>query len=536
MKHTHTFTQKIFATLLLCTIELISFHPIVLAQSIEISTPSGLFIQSASPSAEPISPLIPEHITSPISPTPSPSLQPDLITPTPSKDQKSASIRLPARVHTIQKHQFMARETIDITVESENPDSVLVETVGPHGSIQLPVKRTPMPGGIKLSVEPPSDFIPGKYTITISDSLGSHTTQEFLWGVLAINTNKSIYKPNENANISIAVLDELGRMICDAEVSLFITSPSGIQSTHTTLDGSIIVNNACKSHEVTNLADYEAHFLTKETGMHTLTLSAKTKNGTHTLTDAFEVRDTVLFDVERDSATRIYPKNTYPVRITITATSDFTGTITESVPESFTISPLESVASYSAIRVGFAPTTSPKNPPIQLHYPFENTFERSLEFGTDVKDPKLKEQYRSFGLSGHDGTDFALPEGTPVLATDTGVVLLAGDGVYGTTIAIQHTWGRSYYGHLQSVAVSPGDRVITGQLIGHSGQTGLTTGPHLHFGIRPRGKDAHNGYFGKIDPTPYFNLPLAESESPHSLVSWDVAMKKGQTITFVYLY
>lgn len=90
----------------------------------------------------------------------------------------------------------------------------------------------------------------------------------------------------------------------------------------------------------------------------------------------------------------------------------------------------------------------------------------------------------------HDGNavDFGAPVGTPVVAAADGVVTIAKssgyNGGYGEYIVITHPAGsQTLYGHLSSVGVSVGDHVTEGQQIGRSGNSGLSTGPHLHFKI-----------------------------------------------------
>lgn len=88
---------------------------------------------------------------------------------------------------------------------------------------------------------------------------------------------------------------------------------------------------------------------------------------------------------------------------------------------------------------------------------------------------------------GHRAIDVGLPEGTPVIASDTGVVTYAGWNAwgYGILIVINHCNGyETYYAHLSSVAVTPGQVVYQGSYIGASGNTGRSSGPHLHFEIR----------------------------------------------------
>ena len=92
----------------------------------------------------------------------------------------------------------------------------------------------------------------------------------------------------------------------------------------------------------------------------------------------------------------------------------------------------------------------------------------------------------------HTGVDIACPVGTPVYATIGGDVRTRDRGgwgaAYGTQIIINDDvdgsdWG---YCHLSRVVVSEGQKVATGQLIGYSGNTGNSTGPHLHTERRPR--------------------------------------------------
>jgi len=89
----------------------------------------------------------------------------------------------------------------------------------------------------------------------------------------------------------------------------------------------------------------------------------------------------------------------------------------------------------------------------------------------------------------HSGIDIAVPTGTPVLAADDGVVLVSGwRGGYGYFVAIDH--GKSIstcYGHNSQLLVKVGEKVTKGQRVALSGNTGLSTGPHLHFEVRVNG-------------------------------------------------
>ena len=89
----------------------------------------------------------------------------------------------------------------------------------------------------------------------------------------------------------------------------------------------------------------------------------------------------------------------------------------------------------------------------------------------------------------HSGIDIAVPEGTPIRAADSGRVALMGwVGGYGNYTCVQHTASMSTcYGHQSSFATSQGASVSQGQVIGYSGNTGNSTGPHLHFEVRING-------------------------------------------------
>ena len=85
----------------------------------------------------------------------------------------------------------------------------------------------------------------------------------------------------------------------------------------------------------------------------------------------------------------------------------------------------------------------------------------------------------------HNATDMAVGGGTPIYATNSGVVLFSDYlGLTGNTVIINHGMGvLSWHYHLSSRKVSVGDKVEKGDFIGRVGTTGLSTGNHLHFGI-----------------------------------------------------
>lgn len=106
----------------------------------------------------------------------------------------------------------------------------------------------------------------------------------------------------------------------------------------------------------------------------------------------------------------------------------------------------------------------------------------------------------------HWGLDIASPNisGQPVYAVKEGTVKFASIASgYGNLVILEHTGNiETYYAHLESIDVAPGDQVTKGQIIGRVGNTGNSTGPHLHFEIR-----------APIDPAPHL-IPLTEPEAP----------------------
>ncbi len=106
----------------------------------------------------------------------------------------------------------------------------------------------------------------------------------------------------------------------------------------------------------------------------------------------------------------------------------------------------------------------------------------------------------------HRGVDYAAPTGSPVIAPAAGQVALVGrvaDGfeLHGNTIGIDHGQGvESIFIHLNSINVQEGDRVQPGQVIGTVGNTGASTGPHLHWGLYVNGV--------AVDPNPWRNQTM----------------------------
>ena len=95
----------------------------------------------------------------------------------------------------------------------------------------------------------------------------------------------------------------------------------------------------------------------------------------------------------------------------------------------------------------------------------------------------------AFGNAGHRGTDIPAPEGTPILAAHSGTVLISGwNDSYGNQVLLDNGAGLSTrYAHMTQTAVTAGEAVTAGQVIGYVGSTGDSTGNHLHFEVMQGG-------------------------------------------------
>ncbi len=116
------------------------------------------------------------------------------------------------------------------------------------------------------------------------------------------------------------------------------------------------------------------------------------------------------------------------------------------------------------------------------------------------------EVYAKLGMKGHNGIDWGCPIGTPVYAAHDGQAVYGMDpGGFGHYVKIQGSEVMTVYGHLSKFEGA--DRQVKeGDLIAYSGNEGFSTGPHLHFGVRPNVANQNDGYYGYIDPKPLMKI------------------------------
>lgn len=192
-----------------------------------------------------------------------------------------------------------------------------------------------------VEVDTDRSFRPGVYEIELEMSDGQNTfyiTQDFSWGVLALNTDKTIYHPHETANLQMGVLDEAGHTVCDAVLHVRVTDPKGATTQLSTNDGTVAYGADCAGDTYIETADYLAAYKnTGEWGTYMVELTAETDNGAYTITDSFEVQEYIPFDITRHGPTRIYPLAPYTYTLDVVAYEAYSGPIIEYVPADFLV-------------------------------------------------------------------------------------------------------------------------------------------------------------------------------------------------------
>lgn len=145
-----------------------------------------------------------------------------------------------------------------------------------------------------------------------------------------------------------------------------------------------------------------------------------------------------------------------------------------------------------------------------MRRPFNGTFPVTQIWGVNEAD------YARFGLKGHNGVDYGTPTGTPIVAPHDGVIIEAAFDQYGygMYVKIENDVEGSILGHLQTFNVNAGDKILEGQQIGISDNTGNSTGPHLHWGYYRKPRNKSDGYSGTTNPWNYLTENLIGDPTP----------------------
>lgn len=191
-----------------------------------------------------------------------------------------------------------------------------------------------------VTVDLPRNMNPGKYSMQMDviteDGIQKRLTQDFLWGVLALNTDKSTYATGDTGRIDISVLDERGKTICDAELTLQIRGAQ--EGTFTTQEGGgISTGEQCEKYGDHVTPDYFMEYTFDSAGEYELSLTAVTKNGTYQIVDGVTASEDSPFTIKRTGPTRIFPPVNYTMEFEVTARDTFVGSIKEQIPAAFDV-------------------------------------------------------------------------------------------------------------------------------------------------------------------------------------------------------
>ncbi len=215
--------------------------------------------------------------------------------------------------------------------------AITVKIMGPNGT-EIPIKSefTKLKEGkfhIKLLTNRYGN--PGLYTLktTLVENGKTYTTKsQYAWGLVSLNTNKSIYRPGESANMTIVVLDNGGHSVCNSNILMNVTDPNGHSSIMYSGNG-ITPESQCGL--------YDAKYTTISEGNYTVNVTAQNPSGTTNFNTSFLVSNSYPFDIIRTTASKIDPvDNPNLFNVKIDATS-FVGsgpiTIREYVPSVFDV-------------------------------------------------------------------------------------------------------------------------------------------------------------------------------------------------------
>ncbi len=185
--------------------------------------------------------------------------------------------------------------------------------------------------------ELPRAMSPGLYELElVVDEAGTEYVDrfEFYWGVLAMNTNKSVYRAGEEFLITIAALSDTGNTLCDADLALTVRGPDGTFS-----EVPVTPSGACNGNNVTDMPDYTARFTPTELGEYTLLLAHYDPYGAlwRAVMDTVSVEVETPYVLERTGPTRIFPAAPYDMTIRVSTNTGFSGSLTEVLPKGFEV-------------------------------------------------------------------------------------------------------------------------------------------------------------------------------------------------------
>ncbi|MDE1867713.1 MAG: hypothetical protein KGI08_08420, partial [Thaumarchaeota archaeon] len=212
---------------------------------------------------------------------------------------------------------------------------IKIDIIGPNGK-KIPLKsvfQKLRDGKFDIKLSSLKGANPGLYKVivTLTRNGQTFTTQnQFFWGLVSLNTEKSIYRPGETANFIIVVLDNGGHSVCNSNISMNIVDPSGNPTTLSTGNG-VTPESQCGL--------YDASYATTSEGNYTVGISATNPSGTAVFNTSFLAENSYPFDIIRTADSKIDPvdnPNSFNVKLDITSfTNASSATIQETVPSVF---------------------------------------------------------------------------------------------------------------------------------------------------------------------------------------------------------
>jgi transposase-like protein len=222
--------------------------------------------------------------------------------------------------------------------EKERNRKIYIAVTDSDNRLEYETEVDAVDGSISFPTE---DLKPGKHRVIIRDNdTGNFVEQTFLYGVLALNFNKTKYAVNENAYIQMASLDDRGNTNCSSNLQLTVSGPDEnlVFRVH---DQTIVISDTCGANNVSAKPDYYVNLPVNKTGEYRMTLT-NLENG-FSVNGTIQTHESTDFSLERIGATRINPfKSAYMMSVNVAAKEAFTGTLTERVPLNFEIEPSSS--------------------------------------------------------------------------------------------------------------------------------------------------------------------------------------------------
>jgi len=219
-------------------------------------------------------------------------------------------------------------------------DAVVYDASGKRTDIKPKIDRIEE-NKFAITVPRERAFRAGVYTLAVElvkDERVYVEEQEFPWGLVSLNTRKSIYKPGETAEFIIVVLDHEGHPVCGANLSLTVTTPNNKATIYSTDEGTITSGAECGIHHAT--------YTTALEGNHTINITAAILGTDVSFTTHFLVQQNYEFDILRTAQSKIDPtkQDWFEVTINIVSFTDAEFlTIKEFVPAKFDISTTDAV-------------------------------------------------------------------------------------------------------------------------------------------------------------------------------------------------